>query len=90
MAYDMRWERREQLIREEERAEGREEGREEGEYIKLITLLQRKVKRGKTLAEMADELEKSEDTLRPLYEAIRQEGADCPAEEVYAYLNAKA
>lgn len=66
------------------------EGREEGEYIKLITLLQRKVKRGKTLAEMAAELEESEDTLRPIYEALRKKGADCPAEEVYAYLNAKA
>jgi len=90
MQFDMRWERREQLIREEERAEGRAEGREEGAYIKLITLLQRKAKRGKTLAEMADELEESEDTLRPICEAIREKGADCPAEEVYTYLFGKA
>lgn len=40
--------------------------------------------------EMADELEESEDALRPLYEAFQKKGADCPAEEVYAYLNTKS
>ena len=94
MHFDMTWERREELIREEERAEGREEGREEGrgegEMIKLICLVQRKVKRGKVLAEMADELEETEEVLCPILDAIQEKGVDRPAEEIYAYYKEKS
>lgn len=89
MHFDMTWERREELIREEERAEGRAEGRGEGEMIKLICLMQRKVKRGKTLPEMADELEETEEILRPIYDVIQEKGVDCSAEEIYTYYNGK-
>ena len=39
MAIDMTFERREVLIREEERAEGREEGREEGRVEDIRNLM---------------------------------------------------
>ena len=98
MHFDMTWERREELIREEERAggseegrvEGREEGRGEGEMIKLIRLVQRKVKRGKVLSEMADELEETEEVLCPILDAIQEKGVDQPAEEIYAYYKEKS
>ena len=88
MQFDMRWERREQLIREEEREEARKEARREGRE-ELIAKLQRKVRRGKTLAEMADDLEETEDAIRPVYEAIKEKGVDCPPAEIYEYLNEK-
>ena len=47
--------------------------------------MQRKVKRGKTLPEMADELEETEETLRPILDAIQEKGVDCSAEEIYMY-----
>ena len=88
MHFDMTWERREGLIREEERVEGRAEGRSEGETIKLIRLVQRKLKREKTLAEIADELEETEEKVRPILETVQEKGMDCPAEEVFSCLKA--
>ena len=85
MHFDMTWERREGLIREEERAEGRAEGRSEGETINLIRLVQRKLKRGKTLPEIADEVEETEEAVRPIVEAIQAKGVECPAEEIFAH-----
>ena len=70
MHFDMTWERREGLIREEERAEGCAEGRSEGETISLIRLVQRKLKRGKTLTEIAGEVEETAETVRPIMEVI--------------------
>ena len=82
--------------REAGRAEGMERGIEQGiergiaeGKKKLIFQIQRKVKRGKTLAEMADDLEDTEDAIRPILEAIREKGVDCPPEEIYEYLNGK-
>ena len=54
-----------------------------GETVRLLRLIQRKVSRGKSLAEIADELEDSEEAIRPLYEAVQKYGADCAVEEVY-------
>ncbi|MBP3204714.1 MAG: hypothetical protein J6M66_04755 [Lachnospiraceae bacterium] len=82
MHFDMTWERREGLIREEERAEGRSEG----ESITLIRQVQRKLKRGKTLSEIADEVEETEEAVKPIVEAVQAKGVDCPAEEIFAYL----
>ena len=87
MQFDMRWERREKLIREEEYdvgyAAGEARGEARGEALKTILLIQRKIRRGKTLAEIADDLEESEEAVRPLYEVILEKGVDCPAEEIY-------
>ena len=81
MHFDMTWERREGLIREEERAEGRSEG----EMIRLINQVQRKLKRGKTLAEIADEVEETEEAVRSILEVVQAKGVDCPVEEIYKY-----
>ena len=90
MHFDMTWERREGLIREEERAEGRMEGRSEGETINLIRQIQRKLKRGKTLLKIADEVEETEEKVRPILEAVQAKGVDCPAEEILACLRKPA
>ena len=64
-------------------ARGRTEGRAEGKTVYLILQIQRKITRGKTLAEIAEELEDTEEAIRPLYEAVQKYGADCSAEEIY-------
>ena len=86
MHFDMTWERREGLIREEERAEGRLDGLTEGNMIRLISQVQRKLKRGKTLSEIADEVEETEEAVRSIVEVIQAKGVDCPAEEIFAHL----
>ena len=64
-------------------ARGRTEGKAEGYTVRLLCLIQRKITRGKTLAEIAEELEDTEEAIRPLYEAVHKYGADCSAEEIY-------
>ena len=56
--------------REEGRAEGREEGRTEGERLKLISLIQKKILRGKSLEETADALEEEPGSISELYDLI--------------------
>ena len=82
MHFDMTWERREGLIREEERAEGRSEG----EMMRLISQVQRKLKRGKTMSEIVDELEETEENVRPIVDAFQAKGVDCPVEEIFVAL----
>ena len=54
MTIDMTFERREVLIREEERAEGREEGREEGRALEIKEKITDMLRRGKTVEEIVD------------------------------------
>lgn len=54
----------------EEKYFEREEGREEGERLKLISQIQKKILRGKSLEETADALEEETDSIRELYNLI--------------------
>ena len=85
---DYTWERREKLIRKEEyedgRAAGRAEGRAEGR-VKLISLIIKKVQRGKDLLFIADAVEEPVEVIQPIYEAVvAAPGAD--AEQIYEKL----
>lgn len=53
-------------IRREERAEGREEG----SLIQLADLVYRKVRKGKSLEEAAEELEEDPGSLKRVYDAV--------------------
>ena len=44
-------------VREEGQMDGRNEGRSEGEALKLISLIQKKCQKGKSLEETAEDLE---------------------------------
>ena len=85
---DYSWENREKLIRKEEyedgRAAGRAEGRAEGR-VKLISLIIKKVQRGKDLLFIADAVEEPVEVIQPIYEAVvAAPGAD--AEQIYEKL----
>ena len=71
---DYTWEKREKLIRKEEyedgKAEGKVEGRTEGSRIKLISLITKKIQRGKDILFIADAVEEPVEVVRPIYEAI--------------------
>ena len=71
-----------------DREEGREEGSEEGGNIKLITLIQKKVIKGRTLDAIADELESTEEEIKPLYDIVLQYPTDTDPRELLTHLNA--
>ena len=58
---------------EMQRAEAIEDGEKIGRKEQLSELIQKKILKNKPLDQIADELEESPETIRPLYEKIRQE-----------------
>ena len=62
-----RKEGREQGVREG-REQGREQGREEGTLQKTCTLIRKKLEKGKTISQIADELEDTEENIIHLIE----------------------
>ena len=74
----------------EEKEKIRREALEEGETVRLLRQIQRKISRGKSLTEIADDLEDSEESIRPLYEAVQKHGEDCAAEDIYKAMREKA
>lgn len=54
----------------EEKYYERQDGREEGKYLALISLIQKKLQKGKSLEEIADELEENISVIEPLYDLI--------------------
>ena len=70
----MKMEERDRLIEERGRKEGwldgRTEGRTEGEYLKQITLIQKKIFKGKTLEEIAADLEEMPEDMQTLYALV--------------------
>ena len=52
---------------------GIEKGRAEGKLDTLITQIQKKLAKGKSLEQIADELEETVETILPLYKQIQAE-----------------
>jgi len=52
---------------------GIEKGIEQGDRLRLVTLIQRKLAKGKSLEQIADELEETIEVIQPLYEQVLQE-----------------
>ena len=81
---DNTWERREQLIREEEREDGRREGRkvglqegrkaglQEGRKNALKSQVQKKLLKGKSVDQIADECEEEVPVIRELIRELEQ------------------
>ena len=55
--------------REEAWEEGRKEGKKAGERDRLLKLAEKKLRKGKTIAEIAEELEESEKTIKEILES---------------------
>ena len=71
---DYTWEKREKLIRKEEyedgKSDGKSEGRTEGSRINLISLIIKKIQRGKDILSIADAVEEPVEVIQPIYEAV--------------------
>ena len=84
---DFTWERREELIRMEERAEGRVEGRAEGQMCSLITKVVKKMKKNYPVEQIADELEEEEAVIRKICDTAEQFAPEYDVEQIYRALN---
>ena len=48
-----------------------QQGLQQGAELKLIEQIQKKIKKGKTLAQIANELEETEETILPIYQQAK-------------------
>ena len=67
MTLDYTFERRLEL----QRAEAKEAGRLEGEQEKLYQLIEKKLRKNKSLEQIAEELEETPEIIRALYEQMQ-------------------
>lgn len=68
-------------VREEGQMVGRNEGRSEGEALKLITQIQKKCQKGKSLEETAEDLEEKPGEIEGIYHIV-SENPDIDTEEL--------
>ena len=73
MTLDYTFERRLEMQRAEAIEDGERIGKEIGKEEKLSEQIRKKIQKGKALDQIADELEEVPETIRPLYEKIKQE-----------------
>lgn len=73
MTLDYTFERRLEMQRAEAIEDGEMIGKEIGKEEKLSEQIRKKIQKGKPLDQIADELEEVPETIRPLYEKIKQE-----------------
>ena len=62
---------------------GEQAGREEGDIKRILTLICKKLIKGKSLEDIADDLEENIDDIRPMYEAALAFSPDYNAEKVF-------
>lgn len=62
------------------------EGIAQGEALKLIMLVQKKMKKGKSMSKIADDLEEDEIVISPIYECLKQYPEDTER-DIYRRLN---
>lgn len=67
------------------RQEGREEGKLEGEIVKIISIVRKKLRKGKSLSVIAEELEETEETIAPVFELVKAY-PDTSDDDIYAML----
>lgn len=70
-------------IRKQGRAEGREEGRTEGELYNKISLICKKLRKGRTLEETAQDLEEEVSAIEPIYKKAEEFAPDFEPELVF-------
>jgi hypothetical protein len=82
MKWDLTMERHMRIMKKEEREEGRQEGRQEGNLLYLIKLVLKKVTKGKSLEEIANDLELEEREVEMIYHLILKHGPDTDPESI--------
>lgn len=67
----------------------REKGREEGAVLERIEMVEKKIKKGMNLPEIADDMEKDIETIRPIWDAIKETGPEYDREKIFQAICAR-
>ncbi len=81
------YEYNEELHLKNVRMEGMQQGMQQGEEQKLIELVCRKVRKGKALPVIAEELEEEISVVSPIYDAVLESAPEYDCGEIYARLH---
>ena len=68
---------------------GEQRGEQRGAYTKLISIIIKKMQRGKDILSISDALEEPVEVIRPIYEAVLA-SPGLNAEQIYMQLNMKS
>ena len=71
------------IWREEAIEDGREEGLQQGERYSLLKLILRKLQKGKTVVQIAEELEEPLENITQIFKVIEECGLDAEVKEIY-------
>lgn len=71
------------MQRWEEAVYARQDGKAEGEELKLIKLVCKKLLKGKTPEEIAEDLEEETDTILPICELAKEFAPEYDSEKIY-------
>lgn len=74
---------------EEKKKEGEKLGREAGEILKLISIVCKKLVKGKNIAEIAEDLEETEEVIGQICNMARKYAPDYNVDEIYKKLYQK-
>ena len=67
--------------------QGIEQGMQQGEIAKLISMVNKKIQKGKNIEEIAEDLEEDKGTIEKIVNAIKENGQDFDVDEVYKIIN---
>ena len=79
-----------ELFKQEGREEGLKEGLKEGLEERLIRQICRKLRKGKSVSQISDEVEEEEESIRAICDAIAPFGPGFDEEEVIARIRGQA
>lgn len=83
---DYSWESQTEMLKKEYFEEGMEQGMEQGEQYKLISLIVRKMKKGKEPAQIAEELEEDLAAVDSIYKEAEKFAPDYDADKIWEAL----
>ena len=69
-----------------ERMKGRKEGESRGILIEQIDIIEKKIKKGFGLPEIADAMEKEAEEIRPVWEAVKAAAPEYDTEQILGML----
>ena len=65
------------------------QGLKQGEMLMLISMVNKKMQKGKSIEEIAEDLEEDKGTIEKIANVIKENGHDINADEVYKMLKKK-
>lgn len=68
---------------------GMQQGMQQGEMTKLISMVNKKIQKGKSIEEIVEDLEEDKGTIEKIANVIKENGHDINADEVYKMLKKK-